>query len=72
MAESVINLEDLKKLAPPAELRRHPVVETSTNLGDLTDKLSLFAEGKIPRWWWALFLPAAFCATVIFPICLFY
>src|SRR5665213_1011877 len=72
MADSVTSLEELKKLAPPAELQRAPVVEGSTNLGVLTDKLSKFAEGKTPLWWWIFFLPAAFAATVIFPTCLFY
>jgi molybdopterin-containing oxidoreductase family membrane subunit len=72
MAESVTSLEELKRLAPPAELRRAPVVEGNPNLGALTDKLSAFAEGKTPRWWWMFFLPAAFAATVIFPTCLFY
>ena len=71
MADSV-NIEELKRLAPPAELRRAPVVEGRPNLGALTDKLSAFAEGKTPVWWWILFLPAAFAATVIFPTCLFY
>jgi molybdopterin-containing oxidoreductase family membrane subunit len=66
------NIEELKRLAPPAELRRAPVVEGRPNLGALTDKLSAFAEGKTPVWWWILFLPAAFAATVIFPTCLFY
>ena len=55
-----------------SELRRAPVVEGSFNLGTLTDTLSEFAEGKTPVWWWVLFLPAAFAATVIFPTCLFY
>jgi molybdopterin-containing oxidoreductase family membrane subunit len=72
MADSVLNLEELKKLASPAELRRAPVVEGNPNLGVLTDKLSAFAEGKTPIWWWIFFLPAAFCATVVFPVCLFY
>ncbi len=72
MADSVTNLEALKKLAPPAELRRAPVVEGRFTLGSLTDTLSEFAEGKTPVWWWVLFLPAAFAATVIFPTCLFY
>ena len=57
MSEPVISLEELKRLAPPAELRRAPVVEGSPDLGALTDKLSEFAEGKTPRWWWILFLP---------------
>lgn len=69
MSESVQNL---KALAAPAELRRAPVVEGNLGLGWLTDKLSAFAEGGIPLWWWCLFLPAAFAATVIFPVCLFY
>ena len=72
MADSVTNLEELKRLAPPADLRRAPVVEGRPNLGALTDKLSAFAEGKTPVWWWIFFLPAAFAATVIFPTCLFY
>ena len=63
MADSV-NIEELKRLAPPAELRRAPVVEGNQGLGWLTDKLSAFAEGKTPLWWWILFLPAAFAATV--------
>ena len=72
MADSALNLEELKRLAPPVELQRAPVVEGNKGLGWLTDKLSVFAEGKTPRWWWILFIPAAFAATVIFPTCLFY
>jgi molybdopterin-containing oxidoreductase family membrane subunit len=66
------NIEELRRLAPPAELRRAPVVEGDCNLGRLTDQLSQFAEGKTPRWWWVLFLPATFAALVILPVCLFY
>ncbi len=69
MADSVTNLESL---APPAELRRAPVIEGNKGLGWLTDKLSAFAEAKTPLWWWILFIPAAIAATVIFPTCLFY
>ena len=43
MSEPALNLEELKRLAPPAELRRAPVVEGRPNLGVLTDKLSEFA-----------------------------
>ena len=68
----IANIEELKKLAPPAELRRALVVEGNQGLGWLTDKLSAFAEAKVPLWWWFAFVPAAFAATVIFPICLFY
>jgi molybdopterin-containing oxidoreductase family membrane subunit len=63
---------NLKSLLPPPEFRRAPVVENNPGLGRLTDKLSAFAEGKIPRWWWVLFLPSVFCATVLLPTCLFY
>ena len=72
MVESSIQLEELKKLAPPAELRRAPVVENNRGLGALTDQLAKFAEGKIPRWWLVLFIPSAFCATVVLPIALIY
>ena len=72
MAESATHLEGLKKLAPPAELRRSPVVEGNKGLAWLNDHLCAFAEGKTPLWWWAMFIPAAFAATVIFPTCLFY
>ena len=43
MSDSVtnLNLEELKKLAPPAELQRAPVVEGNQGLGWLTDKLSV-------------------------------
>ena len=58
--------------APPAELRRAPVVENNRGLGWLTDKLTAFTEGKTPRWWWMLFLPAAFFATVVLPTMLIY
>jgi len=68
----IANIEELKRLAPPAELRRAPVIEGNQGLGWLTDKLSAFAEAKVPLWWWIAFLPAAFAATVIFPVCLFY
>ncbi len=71
MADAVTNLEELKKLAPPAEFRRAPVIEGNKGLGWLTDKLSAFAEAKTPLWWWVAFLPAAFCAAVVFPICRF-
>src|SRR5271170_3031376 len=69
MAEVVTNL---KSLAPPAELRRPPVVENYRGLGALTDKLSVFAEGKIPKWWLAAFIPSAFCAAVVLPAMLCY
>lgn len=69
MADAATNL---KALLPPAELQRPPVVENNQGLGWLTDKLSAFAEGKIPLWWILMFLPAAFCATVVLPFCLFY
>jgi Ni/Fe-hydrogenase subunit HybB-like protein len=72
MVESSIQLEELKKLAPPAELRRAPVVENNRGLGALTDQLAKFAEGKIPRWWLVLFIPSAFCATVVLPMALIY
>lgn len=68
----IANIEELKKLAPPAELRRAPVVEGNQGLGWLTDKLCAFAEAKVPWWWKILFAVAAFCATVVFPVCLFY
>jgi molybdopterin-containing oxidoreductase family membrane subunit len=68
----IANIEELKKLAAPAELRRAPVVEGNPGLGGLTDKLTAFAEGKTPLWWWIFFLPTAFLATVVFPVCLFY
>jgi molybdopterin-containing oxidoreductase family membrane subunit len=68
----IANIEELKKLAPPAEFRRAPVVEGNLGLGWLTDKLSAFAEAKVPLWWWICFIPTAFAATVIFPVCLFY
>ena len=55
MSETAINLEEMKRLAPPAELRRAPVVEGKLPLGPLTDELAKFAEGKIPVWWWVLF-----------------
>jgi molybdopterin-containing oxidoreductase family membrane subunit len=69
MAETANNL---KSLAPPAELRRSPVVENNRGLGWLTDKLSAFAEGKTPRWWIAMFIPAVFCAAVVLPTMLCY
>jgi len=69
MADSANNLEPL---APPAELRRAPVVENYRGLGALTDKLSIFAEGKIPRWWLIAFIPSVFCATVVLPTMLVY
>jgi hypothetical protein len=40
MVEATTNLEELKKLAPPAELRRAPVVENNRGLGLLTDQLA--------------------------------
>lgn len=69
MADAASNL---KSLLPPAELQRAPVVENNPGLGVLTDKLSAFAEAKIPKWWLMLFIPSAFGALVLLPFCLFY
>ncbi len=69
MPESATNLESL---APPAELRRMEAVPANRSLGWLTDKLTAFNEGKTPLWWWILFFPAAFCATVVLPATLIY
>ena len=66
------NIEELKALVAPAELRRAPVVEGNPDLGTLTDQLSAFTERKTPLWWWAFFLPAAFMGGVVLPVCLFY
>ena len=68
MADASTNLESL---TPPAELRRMEAVPNQS-LGWFTDKLTAFNEGKTPMWWWILFLPAAFGATVILPCALFY
>ena len=48
------------------------MVDGNHGLGWLTDKLTAFAEGKTPLWWWILFLPAAFCAAVVLPTMLIY
>ena len=69
MAEAATHL---KSLAPPAELQRAPIVVNNRGLGWLTDKLLAFAEGKTPLWWWILFVPAVFGATVLLPGSLIY
>jgi molybdopterin-containing oxidoreductase family membrane subunit len=69
MAEAATNL---KTFAPPAELQRAPIVENNRGPGWLTDKLSTFAEGKTPLWWWILFVPAMLGATVLLPAMLIY
>jgi hypothetical protein len=63
----VTNLEELKKLAPPAELRRAPVVEGNPGPRLADGQAHRVCRGKTPLWWWVLFLPAAFCAAVVFP-----
>jgi molybdopterin-containing oxidoreductase family membrane subunit len=62
----------LESLAPPAELKRSPNILGQRGLGYLTDKLTAFNEGKTPRWWIVMFIPAAFCAMVVLPGMLIY
>src|ERR1017187_5434614 len=69
MADSATNLT---ALAPPPELRRPKLVPSERGLGGLTDHLTAFAEGKTPRWWWILFVPAAFFAAIVLPSMLIY
>ena len=68
MAES----RPMQTFMPPRELRRAPIVANNRGPGWLTDKLSAFAEGKTPLWWWILFVPAFLGATVLLPAMLIY
>jgi molybdopterin-containing oxidoreductase family membrane subunit len=69
MAEVV---ENLKTLAPPAELRRSPNIIGNQGLGYLTDKLTAFNEGKTPRWWMVSFAISGFFAALVLPSMLIY
>src|ERR1039458_3082266 len=69
MTEAATNL---KTFVPPAELQRAPIVENNRGPGWLTDKLSSFAEGKTPLWWWIFFVPAVLGAAVLLPAMLIY
>ena len=53
-------------------IARAPIVANNRGPGWLTDKLSSFAEGKTPLWWWIMFVPAVLGATVLLPAMLIY
>ena len=43
---------------PPAELERPPLVANQRGFAWISDRIAGVAEGKTPRWWWALFIPS--------------
>ena len=55
----------------PKELERQPLVLNKRSLGWLSDQISGVAEGKTPRWWWALFIPSAAVTGICFAMIIY-
>ena len=43
---------------PPKELERIPLVQNQRSFGWISDRVSAITEGKVPKWWWAAFIPS--------------
>jgi len=50
----------------PKELEREPLVLNKRPIGWISDQISGVAEGKTPKWWWALFIPSVAITGVCF------
>ena len=57
--------------APPAELKREPLVGNGRGPGWISDAICGVSEGKIPMWWWMCFVPSVIMAGVLLSM-LFY
>ena len=42
----------------PAELVREPLVNNNRSIGWISDQVCAIIEGKVPKWWWAAFIPS--------------
>jgi molybdopterin-containing oxidoreductase family membrane subunit len=42
----------------PAELVREPLVTNNRSIGWISDQVCAIIEGKVPKWWWAAFIPS--------------
>jgi Ni/Fe-hydrogenase subunit HybB-like protein len=49
---------EIKVPTVPAELVREPLVQNNRSFGWISDRVSLITEGKVPKWWWAAFVPS--------------
>ena len=50
----------------PKELEREPLVLNKRSIGWISDQISGIAEGKTPKWWWALFIPSVVVTGICF------
>ncbi len=50
----------------PKELERQPLVLHQRGFASITDAVAGIAEGKTPKWWWALFVPSVLLTGVCF------
>src|SRR6478735_7936245 len=49
---------EIKVPTVPAELVREPLVQNNRSFGWISDRVSLITAGKVPKWWWAAFVPS--------------
>lgn len=49
---------EIKVPTVPAELVREPLVGNNRSFGWISDRVSAITEGKVPKWWWAAFVPS--------------
>jgi hypothetical protein len=62
---------EIKVPVVPAELVREPLVQNNRSFGWISDRLSAITEGKVPKWWWAAFIPSL-CLLGLLGAMLFY
>ena len=68
MANQSTSLPASAVLPPPRELERVPLILNQRPLGWLSNAIAGIAEGKTPKWWWALFIPSVLLAGVMFSL----
>ena len=62
---------EIKVPVVPAELERIPLVQNNRSFGWISDRVSAITEGKVPKWWWAAFIPSS-CLLGLLGAMLFY
>jgi molybdopterin-containing oxidoreductase family membrane subunit len=62
---------EIKVPVVPAELVREPLVQNNRSFGWISDRVSAITEGKVPKWWWAAFIPSL-CLLGLLGAMLFY
>jgi Ni/Fe-hydrogenase subunit HybB-like protein len=71
MASTVIESDEIKAQAPPAELERVPLVAHQRSPGWISDRIAGVIEGPTPGWWKICFAISSTMMTVCFLMILY-